>query len=325
VSRSGRPRKPQRAPDPTPWRPVDGILLLDKPGGISSNQALQQARRLFLAEKGGHTGALDPLATGMLPLCFGEATKIAGMLLAGRKAYETVARFGRETDTADADGQVIASAPVPPLHPDALLALLAGFTGRIRQVPPVYSALKQGGEALYLKARRGEAVEVPEREVEVFGIELLELGDDHARLRVECGSGTYIRSLVRDLGRRLGCGAHVEALRRLWVDPFRDAPMHRLEDLAAAREEGPDVLQALLLPLEAGLAGMARLELDPEQGRRLAQGQALDGPPRPPGDYVAFDSQGGALGLVRLDAEGRLRPQRLFRRALRLSGALPGA
>jgi tRNA pseudouridine55 synthase len=319
-----RPRKPQRAPDPTPWREVDGILLLDKPGGISSNQALQQARRLFLAEKGGHTGALDPLATGMLPLCFGEATKIAGLLLAGRKAYETVARFGRETDTADADGEVIAEAPVPPLHRDALLALLAEFTGRIRQVPPVYSALKQGGEALYLKARRGETVEIPEREVDVHAIELLELGDDHARLRVECGSGTYIRSLVRDLGRRLGCGAHVEALRRLWVDPFREAAMHSLEAIAAAREAGPKALESMLLPLETGLAHLPAVALDLEQGRRLAQGQALAGQASAPGDYVAYGPDGGALGLVRLDGEGLLRPQRLFRRGIALAGTVPG-
>lgn len=295
------------------FRELDGILLLDKPRGISSNAALQQARRLFAAEKGGHTGSLDPLATGLLPLCFGEATKIAGLLLAERKAYETLARFGIETDTADADGEVIARAPVPTLDVVEVKAALQPFLGRIRQIPPIYSALKQGGEPLYLKARRGEQVEVEAREVEIHAIALMDLGPDWARLRIECGSGTYIRSLVRDLGAALGCGAHVAELRRLWVEPFQNPLMHSLDALQAVAAQGRDALDALLLPLEAGLAHVPQLRLSDEQAHRLGQGQALEWPNQAVGEYAAMSTTGRALGLVQLEGDGRLRPRRLFR------------
>jgi tRNA pseudouridine 55 synthase len=238
------------------FRRLDGILLLDKPTGMSSNAALQLARRLFRAEKGGHTGSLDPLATGMLPLCFGEATKIAGLLLGSAKAYDAEVVLGATTDTDDSDGQVLRTRPVPPIDAATLAAALAPLQGRIRQRAPVYSALKQGGEPLYVKARRGEAIEAPEREVEVHSIEVLEQQPERLSLRVTCGSGTYIRSLARDLGETLGCGAHIGALRRLWVDPFRDAPMVTLAALEQAVEQGgEEVLMARLLPLSAGWPG----------------------------------------------------------------------
>ena len=217
----------------THFRRLDGLLLLDKPQGMSSNAALQAARRLFRAEKGGHTGSLDPLATGLLPLCFGEATKIAGLLLGSRKAYDTVAVLGTTTDTDDADGTPLRERPVPPLDMATVQAALAPLLGRIRQRAPIYSALKQGGEPLYAKARRGEAIEAPEREVEVHAIDLLDIAPGRITLRVECGSGTYVRSLVRDLGETLGCGAHVGVLRRLWVEPFREPRMFTLEALQA--------------------------------------------------------------------------------------------
>jgi tRNA pseudouridine55 synthase len=294
------------------FRELDGILLLDKPHGMSSNAALQVVRRLFAAEKGGHTGALDPLATGLLPLCFGEATKIAGLLLSERKAYETLARFGAETDTCDADGVVIAERPVPALDETQVRAALAPFLGRIRQIPPIYSALKLEGEPLYLKARRGESIEVAAREVEVQAIELIELAADSARLRIECGSGTYIRSIVRDLGAALGCGAHVAELRRPWVEPFRTPVMHTLAELESVAAQGREALDALLLPIEAGLAGMRDFHLDPDQARRLGQGQILPWPAVPLGDGVAYDGQARALGLVTLSEAG-LRPKRLFK------------
>jgi tRNA pseudouridine55 synthase len=297
------------------FRELDGILLLDKPRGLSSNQALQQVRRLYAAEKGGHTGALDPLATGLLPLCFGEATKIAGCLLAGRKGYETLARFGIETDTADADGAEIARAPVPRLDPDLIESALAPLRGRILQVPPVYSALKRDGEPLYAKARRGESVEVDARPVEVHGLAILELGPDWVRLRVDCGAGTYVRSLVRDLGAALGCGAHVVELRRISAAPFIDPPMMTLAELQShALQGGRDALDALLLPIEAGLAGMPAYRLDAEQARRLGQGQRLAWSEAESGDGAAFDPDGQALGLVTVSA-GELRPRRLFQRA----------
>jgi tRNA pseudouridine55 synthase len=299
----------------TVFRPLDGILLLDKPPGMSSNQALQRVRHLFRAEKAGHTGSLDPLATGLLPVCFGEATKIAGQLLGNGKAYETRAKLGQVTDTDDADGQVLLERPVPDLQRAAIEALLRQFEGRIRQRPPVYSALKRGGEPLYAKARRGEAIEVPEREVQVDSVQLLALDGDDMALRIVCGSGTYVRSIVRDLGELLGCGAHVTALRRLWVAPFREPRMRSLADLQALREaEGEAALDSLLLPVEAGLAGWRQVLVDPAQASAIGQGQRVPLPvPIKPGEVNVVDASGRSLGLGRVDEAGVLHAQRLFR------------
>jgi tRNA pseudouridine55 synthase len=300
----------------TVFRPLDGILLLDKPPGMSSNQALQRVRHLFRAEKAGHTGSLDPLATGLLPVCFGEATKIAGHLLGNRKCYETTGVLGLSTDSDDADGAPLRERPVPALAAADLEALLPRFQGRIRQRPPIISALKQGGEPLYAKARRGEAIEVPEREVEVDAIELLDFTGDCFRLRITCGSGTYVRSIVRDLGELLGCGAHVAALRRLWVDPFRSPRMYGLDELQALAQAGDEAgLEALLLPVEAGLAAWPRLLLDEAQARALGQGREVRvaSSSVAPGEALAVDADGRALGLVRVGDAGLVRVQRLFR------------
>jgi tRNA pseudouridine55 synthase len=298
----------------TVFRPLDGILLLDKPAGISSNQALQRVRHLFRAEKAGHTGSLDPLATGLLPVCFGEATKIAGYLLGSDKAYEVEARLGATTDTDDADGTVLRERAVPALDRAKVEAELAKFLGRVRQRPPIYSALKQGGEPLYAKARRGEAIEVPEREVEVRAIELLELGTDSLRLRVQCGSGTYIRSIVRDLGEALGCGAHVTALRRLWVTPFASPKMHTIEQLqSVSTDAGDAALERLLLPVESGLADWPTVDLDAGQARRLGQGQSLrlDGAQRT-GAVCVRRVDGTVLGIADVHPGGVLQARRLF-------------
>ena len=303
----------------TVFRELHGLLLLDKPQGLSSNQALQRARHLFRAAKAGHTGSLDPLATGLLPICFGEATKIAGGLLGARKAYETVARLGVTTDTDDADGQPLRERPVPELTIAAIDTALRTLTGRIRQRPPIYSALKRGGEPLYAKARRGEVVEVDEREVEVHAFDLLSAadllhgGEPLLRLQVECGSGTYVRSLVRDLGELLGCGAHVTELRRLWVDPFREPRMWTLEGLQELAERGGErVLEACLLPIETGMAAWPEVRVTDAQAQRLARGQSVEGQFRPEGSVALLDGSGRALGLGGVDADGRLRPQRLF-------------
>jgi len=302
------------------FRRLDGILLLDKPQGLSSNQALQRVRHLFRAGKGGHTGSLDPLATGLLPVCFGEATKIAGGLLGARKAYETVARLGIVTDTDDAEGQPLRERPVPTLTVDDIDAALKQLSGRIRQRPPIYSALKRGGEPLYAKARRGESIEVEEREVDVHAFDLLnaadllDRGEPQLRLHVECGSGTYVRSLVRDLGELLGCGAHVAELRRLWVDPFREPRMwtlEALEDLLA--HAGERVLEACLLPIEAGMASWPQIRVSEAQAQRLGRGQGLQGPYKQQGQVALLDEYGRGLGLGEVDAEGGLRPVRLFR------------
>ena len=300
-------RKPR-----TVFRPLHGIVLLDKPQGLSSNQALQRVRHLFRAEKGGHTGALDPLATGLLPLCLGEATKIAGLLLGAHKAYETVAVLGTTTDTDDADGIVLQERPVPALDDAAIEAALRRLTGVIQQRAPIYSALKQGGEPLYAKARRGEAIEAPVREVEVRRIRLLGREGNQVRLHVECGSGTYIRSLVRDLGEALGCGAHVAVLRRLWVDPFTQPRMWTLEELEALATEGEERLQQALLPIEAGLAGFPRVTLDGAGTHRLGRGQVVQLPHETmEGTVAVMDETGRALGLGQVE-DGVLRAQRLF-------------
>jgi tRNA pseudouridine55 synthase len=301
----------------TVFRPLHGLLLLDKPAGLSSNQALQQARQLFRADKGGHTGSLDPLATGLLPLCFGEATKIAGLLLGARKAYETTAVLGVTTDTDDADGRPLLERVVPPLDDATIEAALAPLRGAIRQRAPIYSALKQGGEPLYARARRGEVIEAPEREVEVHALELLERDGPRLRLRIECGSGTYVRSLVRDLGESLGCGAHVATLRRLWVEPFRQPRMFDLDELHELAAQGEAALDACLLPIEAGLAAYPRIELDPERARRLGLGQPqpLDPAmfaPLDRGSVAVFDRGGRVLGMATVGEDRQLRPQRLF-------------
>lgn len=298
------------APRPTP-HVVSGILLLDKPGGISSNRALQRAKRLFAAAKAGHTGSLDPLATGLLPICFGEATKIAGYLLGARKAYRAECRLGITTDTCDSDGATLQTRPVPALDDVAVRAALARLTGRITQVPPVYSALKQHGVPLYKRARRGEDVTAPPREVEVFGFELLERAGDTLRLQVECGSGTYVRSLVRDLGEALACGAHLTALRRLWVEPFRSPRMFTLDELAGLREQGEPALAACLLPIEAGLTDWPALQLDAAAADAVAHGRALS-VDAAPGRYRACAPDGRLLAIGEVVAAGAFKTLRGF-------------
>ena len=293
------------------WRDVHGLLLLDKPQGLSSNQALQQARHLYAAAKGGHTGSLDPLATGLLPLCFGEATKIAGLLLGSAKAYETVCRLGVVTDTADAQGTVVETRDVPLLDDERIERALNLFRGRIQQVPPIYSALKRDGEPLYRKARRGEEVAIGPREVEIRRLELIARTGNELRLHVECGSGTYIRSLVRDLGESLGCGAHVRELRRLWVEPFVSPKMTTLAKLQSLAGEGHEAIDSLLLPIEAGLGAYPSIVLDDAEGLRLRQGQTLQYP-MAPGLCVAKSADGRLLALAEASAEGMLRSIRGF-------------
>ena len=297
----------------TTFRKLDGLLLLDKPQGLSSNQALQRVRHLFRAEKAGHTGSLDPLAIGLLPVCFGEATKIAGLLLGSRKAYETTAALGLTTDSDDADGAPLLEREVPGNLDDARIeAALAPLRGPIRQRAPIYSALKQGGEPLYAKARRGESIEAPERDVVVRELRVLGREGNRIRLLVECGSGTYVRSLVRDFGEHLGCGAHVATLRRLWVDPFTSPRMYGLDELQALAEQGEAALDACLLPIEAGLASFPRIELDATQARRLGQGQRFPVEAMPLEQVAIFDETGRVLGLGEIDADRVLRPARLF-------------
>ncbi len=310
-------------------RDLHGIILLDKPLGLSSNQALQSVRRLLRAAKGGHTGALDPQASGLLPLCFGEATKLAGNLLGARKAYVAECQLGVTTDSGDSgdgEGEVLQRRPVPVLDALTLEAALSKLRGHVVQIPPLYSALKQGGERLYVKARRGEKVDVPAREVDVYRLDLLAHAGDTLQLHIECGSGTYVRSLVADLGTDLGCGAHVTALRRLWLEPFRDPRMVTLEQLQQAAADSDEALLRWLLPVAAGLVDRPVVHLDLAQSAAISRGQQITlAPPYGVGRCAAFASDGALLAVLEVDAEGHTQIVRGFNLPPDTDFAMPAA
>lgn len=256
--------------------PVDGILLLDKPLGMTSNQALQKVRRLFRAAKGGHTGSLDPLATGLLPICLGEATKIAGVVLGGRKAYRAEVTLGAVRRGDDLEGEVLATAPVPSLDRNAIEAVLARFRGDIRQVPPTHSALKRNGVPVYKLARRGVDVELAPRPVRIDALELLQRDGARLQLEVVCTSGTYIRALARDLGAAIGCGGHLSALRRLWCEPFTAPVMHALVELERLAELGDRAaLLACLRPVAEGLVQLPAVFATPDEADAIRHGRAI--------------------------------------------------
>jgi len=289
-----------------------GILLLDKPQGLSSNAALQRVRALYGRVKAGHVGSLDPLATGMLPICLGEATKVAGAILAGTKRYRFTVSLGSRTATGDAEGEVVARAPVPPLERAALERTLAGFRGVTRQVPPMYSALKRDGQPLYKLARAGIEVERDAREVQLFELTLRELGTDTLELETVCSKGTYIRVLAEDLAAALGSCGHVTVLRRLAVQPFEGEAMHTLEALRAAHERGEP---PPLLPIDFPLQGLPAVTLTAAEGQRLLKGQriALGAAPLA---RVRIYADGRFLGLGETDAAGTLQPRRLIEAAV---------
>jgi len=296
------------------WQAVDGIVLLDKPNGLTSTQALQRVRRVLQAEKAGHAGTLDPMATGMLPLCFGQATKACGQLLGRRKAYRATVSLGVATDTGDADGQVVERRDVPAVSDDALEHVLASLRGDRRQVPPMYSALKRDGRPLYELARRGETVE---REARAISIERLEVGARSPRsldVEVVCSKGTYVRVLAEEIANGLGTVGHLVALRRLWVEPFAAARMVTLEHVEAlGGASGPET-RDWLRPVDEAFVELPVLRLDTTQSLHLRQGRTLDPPGAgTPGLLLrAYDDAHGFLGLVEVDDDGRLRVQRLF-------------
>lgn len=286
--------------------------MLDKPLGLSSNQALQRVRRALGVSKAGHTGSLDPLATGMLPCCLGEATKVAGYLLGSRKAYQAQVRLGATTTTGDREGEVIERSLVPALDRAAVEAAASRFVGRILQRPPAYSALKRGGVPLYRLARRGEAVEVEPRPVEILSIRVLGVLDGRIDLEVVCGPGTYIRSLAVDLAGALGCAGHLESLRRTWVDPFEGQPMWTLEEVEAEARRDRLALERWLRPVAAGLAGLPALRLDATASARFRHGQGL-AMGLEPSDAVRVEGpEGDLLGIGAVDAAGCLRVRRLI-------------
>jgi tRNA pseudouridine55 synthase len=299
---------------PIQRRDIDGIILLDKPLGLSSNQALGRVKYLLAARKAGHTGSLDPLATGLLPLCFGQATKVSGWLLDADKRYVAVARLGVETATGDLEGEVLHEAPVPVLSDADIEAACAGLRGTITQVPPMYSALKHDGHRLYDLARQGIEVERPARTVTIHSLEFTRVGSDRLRLAVHCSKGTYIRTLVQDLGRALGCGATVAELRRTGHGAFDAADMVSMGTLeAAAAEDGPRGLETWLLPADRALADRPALRLDAASARFLCQGQPVFAPGvRDDGPLRLYGAGGEFLGIGELLDDGRVAPRRLF-------------
>lgn len=292
------------------YRAIDGILLLDKALGLSSNAALQQVRALFNAAKAGHAGSLDPLASGLLPVCFGQATKVCGRLLNSGKTYRVLVQLGARTESGDGETEVIERAAVPPLDDSAVDAVLAGFIGEQEQVPPMHSALKFEGKRLYELARRGESVEREPRRIAIHRMSRVRLERDELEFDVYCSKGTYIRTLAADIADRLGTLGYVRGLRRLSLDPFGDLPMYTLEQLA---ERPPSVRDALLLQPDQAFVDLPRVELGAAAVEGLLQGRTVAAPhPAAPGELRAYDGQGRFLGMVQSAGEGRVRPVRLF-------------
>ncbi len=296
-------------------RKLDGVLLLDKVAGITSNAALQKARWLMQAKKGGHTGTLDPFATGLLPLCFGEATKFSQYLLDADKTYLAVLQLGQRTSTADPEGEVLETRPVHVTRQD-VQSRLAPFLGEVYQVPPMHSALKRDGQPLYKLARQGIEVERAPRRVSIHAIDLVSLEDTRLTLRVHCGKGVYVRTLAEDLGQALGCGAHLAALRREAVGPFSVDRAITLADLEAL---APEQRETVLADTDTLVAGLPRLDLDLESAWQLMHGQSVWRSGLSVGDrFRLYGPDGEFLGVAEVDLEGKAAPKRLLATESRL-------
>jgi len=294
---------------------IHGIVLLDKRLGVSSNKALQEARRLFNANKAGHTGSLDPLATGLLPLCFGEATKVSALMLDDNKRYQVVIQLGVMTDTGDAEGSVIETKPVPDFSIDEIQACLQQFTGEIDQIPPMYSALKHNGKKLYELAREGKTIERKARRIRIFELKLLDFFKDRLMLEVFCAKGTYIRSLAEDIGHTLGCGGTVQALRRLEAGQFSIEHAKTIEQLTAMNEQ--DLFQCLI-NVDKPLAALPAVELSDEQAIAVKYGQSINlirSPDSSVGTWkgmVRMYHDAVFLGLGEMLLDGKIAPKKLF-------------
>lgn len=298
-------------------RSVNGLLVLDKPSGMSSNQALQQARKLFRAQKAGHTGSLDPLATGVLPLCFGEATKFSQYLLESDKVYLVTAELGISTDSGDADGNVIDRKAVPDWSVDHIEASLAPFRGEIQQVPSMFSALKHNGTPLYKLARAGKTVERKPRTVTINKLALLRWEHPKITLEVSATKGTYMRSLVEDIGAALGVGGHIVGLRRIQAGPYALHQAVTLDQLAAVGEsEGFDGMARLLQPTGSAVYDWPRAVLSPEASDKLRQGQTVTPLTAPEKGWVQiFRDPAAFLGVGEVMPDGRIAPRRLIKEA----------
>ena len=298
-------------------RNVSGVLLLDKPQGGSSNHALQKVKRLFGAAKAGHTGSLDPLATGMLPICFGEATKISAFLLDADKRYRLKCQLGISTSTGDAEGEVVETHDVSAITEQAIKAVLPEFIGDIEQIPPMYSALKHNGERLYKLARQGIEVERKARNVTIYDIDYLSLSKDEQQrlileLEVSCSKGTYVRTLVEDIAKKLDCCAHITALRRLSVGPY-EGDMLTMEQLMALAEQGNEALDERLQPIDSGVAHWPDVHLGSDAAFYVRQGQPVMVPHAPTQGWVRIYDQGQFLGLGEIQDDGLVAPRRMIK------------
>ena len=296
-------------------RPVSGIIILDKPLGRSSNHVLQEVKRLFNAQKAGHTGSLDPLASGLLPICLGEATKVSTYLLDADKSYQVTCQLGVMTETGDAEGKILAEQAVPVLDKEAILTLLKTFTGEQEQVPPMYSALKHQGQPLYKLARQGIEIERKARRITIYDIQLNDMTPDTLTLTVRCSKGTYIRTLAEDIGHKLGCGAHVSMLRRIEVAGYEMSQSITLEALHTSAAAGQTALDSHLLATEAALPDWPAVKLDQAQTAYLQQGRVVT----LESDIAAvntkvrlFDDMNTFFGLGEIQVDRVLVPKRIM-------------
>jgi tRNA pseudouridine55 synthase len=303
-------------------RNISGVLLLDKPQGSSSNHALQKVKHLFGAAKAGHTGSLDPLATGMLPVCFGEATKISAFLLDADKRYHLKCQLGVSTTTGDAEGEVTATQDVSAITEVQVKAVLPEFIGEIEQIPPMYSALKHNGERLYKLARQGIEVERKARRITIYTIEFISLVKEQAQseepprlileLDVSCSKGTYVRTLAEDIAKKLDCGAHITALRRLSVGPYAEQ-MLTIEQLTALAEQGNAALDACLHPVDSGVADWPDVHLGSDAAFYVKQGQPVMVPHAPTQGWVRIYDQSQFLGVGEIQDDGLIAPRRMIK------------
>ncbi len=295
-------------------RNINGVLLLDKPEGMTSNKALQEIKFLYKAAKAGHTGSLDPLATGLLPICLGEATKLSAFLLDADKRYRVRVKLGETTTTADAEGEVIERADPSGVTEERLRAVLDEFMGEQQQLPPMYSAVKHQGERLYKLARQGIEVEREPRTIQIYALELLGFELPEFEMDVHCSKGTYVRTLAEDIGKRLGCGAYVSALRRTGVGPYSDAEMLTLEQVQAAfGDKRFEEMDQWLLPLESALANWPEVALTADAAFYMKQGQPILVPNAPTSGWVRlYANKTEFLGVGQILDDGRVAPKRLM-------------
>jgi tRNA pseudouridine55 synthase len=289
---------------------IHGIILLDKPAGYSSNQAVQKVRWLLQARKAGHTGSLDPFATGMLPICLGEASKTAGFMLDASKTYLAAAYLGRATTTGDIEGEISREMSVPDLDEQQINAVLGRFCGPIDQVPPMYSALKHQGRRLYQLARAGEEVERKPRSVTIHALELFKWAPPMLEFRVHCSKGTYVRTLAEDIAEQLGSCAHLQSLRRLEVEPFREQDMVTLDELQSRVESRN--YEDFLLPVDSGLADWPKIILDETARNRFRHGNPVDAVSGAPGMARVYGPENDLLGIGEVTPERRLKPKRIM-------------